>query len=138
LKINHKVACAITTILGGCAGTWAAAADTGPSESTPPAAASESFEIQEIVVTAQRREESVQNVPITIQAVTGEELQQLNASSLEDLIKYTPNVTTSANNPGGGNIFMRGLSSGGAGNQSTSTTSPFPNVGVYLDDQSRR
>jgi outer membrane receptor protein involved in Fe transport len=137
LKINHKVACAITTILGGCAGTWAAAADTGASESTPPASATaESYEIQEVVVTAQRREESIQNVPITIQAVTGEELQQLNVSSFEDLIKYTPNVTTSANGPGAGNIFMRGLSSGGSGNQSQSTTAPFPNVALYLDDQS--
>jgi iron complex outermembrane recepter protein len=137
LKINHKVACAITTILGGCAGTWAAAADTGASESTPPASATaESYEIQEVVVTAQRREESIQNVPITIQAVTGEELQQLNVSSFEDLIKYTPNVTTSATGPGAGNIFMRGLSSGGSGNQSQSTTQPFPNVAVYLDDES--
>jgi iron complex outermembrane recepter protein len=137
LKINHKVACAITTILGGCAGTWAAAADSGASESTPPPeASSESYEIQEIVVTAQRREESLQNVPITIQAVTGDELKQLNVSSFEDLLRYTPNVTTSANGPGAGNIFMRGLSSGGSGNQSQSTTAPFPNVALYLDDQS--
>ena len=35
-----------------------------------------------------------------------------------------------------GNIFMRGLSSGGSGNQSQSTTAPFPNVALYLDDQS--
>ena len=57
-------------------------------------------------------------------------------STFEDLIKYTPNVTTSANGPGAGNIFMRGLSSGGSGNQSQSTTAPFPNVALYLDDQS--
>ena len=31
---------------------------------------------------------------------------------------------------------MRGLSSGGSGNQSQSTTAPFPNVALYLDDQS--
>jgi iron complex outermembrane recepter protein len=127
LKFNHKVAYAVSTVLSGYAGvTWAAAdSDT-----------SESYEIQEIVVTAERREESVQNVPITIQAVTGEQLQQLDVTTFEDLIKYTPNVTTSANGPGGGNIFMRGLSSGGSGNQSQSTTAPFPNVALYLDDQS--
>ena len=51
-------------------------------------------------------------------------------------MKYTPNVTSSGNGPGGGNIFMRGLSSGGSGNQSQSTTAPFPNVALYLDDQS--
>jgi iron complex outermembrane receptor protein len=87
-------------------------------------------------VTAQRREESLQDVPITVQAVTGEQLQQLNVSSFEDLVKYTPNVTTSANGPGAGNIFVRGLSSGGSGNQSQATTAPFTNVALYLDDES--
>ena len=57
-------------------------------------------------------------------------------STFDDLIKYTPNVTFSGNGPGTGNIFMRGLSSGGSGNQSQSTTAPFPNVALYLDDQS--
>ena len=135
MKINHKVAYAVTTILAGSAATWAAAADTGTSEPTA-TATSESYEIQEIVVTAERREESLQNVPITIQAISGTELQQLNVSSFEDLIKYTPNVTFASNGPGEGNIFMRGLSAGGAPNQSQSTTSPFPNVALYLDDQS--
>ena len=45
-------------------------------------------------------------------------------------------MTFSGNGPGTGNIFMRGLSSGGSGNQSQSTTAPFPNVALYLDDQS--
>jgi outer membrane receptor protein involved in Fe transport len=49
--------------------------------------------IQEITVTAQRRDESLQNVPITVQAITGEQLKQLNLVSFNDLIKYTPNVT---------------------------------------------
>jgi outer membrane receptor protein involved in Fe transport len=92
--------------------------------------------IPEIQVTAQRRNESLQDVPITIQAVTGEQLKTLNVTTFDDLLKYTPNVTYSGNNPGGGNIFMRGLSSGGTPGQSQSTTAPFPNVAVYLDDQS--
>src|SRR5208282_1579565 len=75
-------------------------------------------------------------VPITIQAITGETLKELNVTSLDDLLKYTPNVTFSGNGPGTGNIFMRGMSSGGSGNQSQSTTAPFPNVALYLDDQS--
>jgi iron complex outermembrane receptor protein len=63
-------------------------------------------------------------------------LKQLNVTTFDDLLKYTPNVTFSGNGPGLGNIFVRGLSSGGSGNQSQSTTAPFPNVAVYLDDQS--
>jgi outer membrane receptor protein involved in Fe transport len=98
--------------------------------------ASDSDAIQEITVTAQRRSESIENVPITIQAITGEQLKQLNVATFDDLLRYTPNVTYSGTAPGTGTIFMRGLSSGSAGNQSSATISPFPNVATYLDDQS--
>ena len=129
MKNNRKIAIAVSTILSATGGAaYAAPEDT--------ADASDSLEIQEIVVTAQRRTESIQDVPITIQAMSGETLKELNVTSLDDLLKYTPNVTFSGNGPGTGNIFMRGLSSGGSGNQSQSTTAPFPNVALYLDDQS--
>jgi iron complex outermembrane receptor protein len=93
-------------------------------------------ELQEVFVTANRREENLQNVPITVQVLSGEQLGELSLNTFNDVIKYTPNVTYSGNGPGTGNIFMRGLSSGGSGNQSQSTTAPFPNVALYLDDQS--
>jgi len=92
--------------------------------------------ISEVVVTAQRRSESIQDVPITVQAMTGEQMKQLGVVSFNDLMKYTPNVTFSGNGPGTGNIFLRGLGGSGSGNQSQSTTAPFPNVALYLDDQS--
>ena len=78
----------------------------------------------------------MQDVPITLQAFTGTTLQQLNVVSFDDLIKYLPNVTFAANGPGQGNIYMRGLSTGFLGNQSSASIAPFPNVAVYLDDQS--
>jgi iron complex outermembrane recepter protein len=98
--------------------------------------ASASSGIQEVLVTAQRREESIQNVPITIQAITGDQLKELSVSTIEDVLKYLPNVTFATNGPGSGNIFMRGLSAGFAGNQSSATIAPFPNVATYVDDQS--
>jgi iron complex outermembrane receptor protein len=127
LKFNHKIAYAVSTVLSGYAGVSWAADDVDTSGT---------YEIQEVVVTAERREESLQNVPITIQAISGTELQELNLQTTEDILRYTPNVTFASNGPGQGNIFMRGLSAGGAPNQSQSTTSPFPNVALYLDDQS--
>ncbi len=123
MKHNQKVTYAVLAALGANVGVAVAAdTDTGG--------------IEEIVVTAQRRSESLQNVPITIQALTGDTLKQLNVTSFDDLLRFTPNVTFSGNGPGTGNIFIRGLSSGGSGNQSQSTTAPFPNVALYLDDQS--
>ena len=124
MKNNQKLTYAVLAALGANVGV-AVAAET------------ETGGIEEIVVTAQRRSESLQNVPITIQAITGEQLKELGVVTFDDLLRYTPNVTYSGNgSPGSGNIFMRGLSSGGSGNQSQSTTAPFPNVALYLDDQS--
>ncbi len=132
MNSNPKLSYAIAAILSGApVGVSFALEATATANDT-----SDSEGIQEIVVTAQRRTESIQDVPITIQAVTGETLKQLNIQTFDDLIRYTPNVTFSGNGPGTGNIFMRGLSSGGSGNQSQSTTAPFPNVALYLDDQS--
>src|SRR5712675_699409 len=125
LNINQKLACAITAILSGSAGTaWAAVETTSSSG------------LEEIVVTAQRRSESVQNVPITIQAISGDQLAQLNVSTFDDVLKMLPNVTFSSNGPGQGNIYMRGLSVGFAGSQSSASINPFPNVATYLDEQS--
>ena len=89
----------------------------------------------QVIVTATRREEHVQDVPITIQAITGEQLNELSVTSFNDLQKYTTNITYSGNGPGTGNVFIRGLGSYGSGNQNQSTIAPFPNVALYLDEQ---
>ena len=125
MNINQKLACAITAILSGSAGTaWAAVETTSSSG------------LEEITVTAQRRSESIQDVPITIQAITGDQLGKLSVTTFDDVIKLLPNVTFSANGPGQGNIYMRGLSVGFAGSQSSASINPFPNVATYLDEQS--
>src|SRR6202158_1819586 len=130
MNSNPKLSYAIATILSG------SAAGGGPAHAAPAADASDSEGIQEIVVTAQRRSENLQNVPITIQAITGDQLKQLNVTTFNDLLKYTPNVTFSGNGPGTGNVFMRGLGGSGFGNQLQGSVGPFPNVALYLDDQS--
>jgi len=127
LNTNQKLAYAISAILSGYSGASSAAAATDTEAAGG---------IEEIVVTAQRRSESIQDVPVTIQAITGEQLSQLNVTTFDDVLKYLPNVTFSSNGPGQGNIYMRGLSAGFAGNQSSAAIDPFPNVATYLDDQS--
>ena len=51
-------------------------------------------------MTAQRRSENVQNVPISIQALTAETLTQLHVETFDDYVKYLPNVTSKSNGPG--------------------------------------
>ena len=131
MKPNSKISAAVAAILSASSASLVFAAPADTAEAT-----AESTGLQEVTVTAQRRVENVQNVPITIQAITGEQLAQLNVTNFNDVLRYTPNVTFSGNGPGTGNIFMRGLGGIGSGNQSQSTTAAYPNVGLYLDDQS--
>ncbi|MEJ0064656.1 MAG: TonB-dependent receptor plug domain-containing protein [Caulobacteraceae bacterium] len=132
----------MAAILSGCASAAFAADPAAPPKDlvTVTADAADasgaSVGVEEIIVTASRRDESIQSVPATIQAFTGQVLAQQNITTLDDLIKYTPNVTFGNNGPGQGVIFMRGLSAGLQGNQSSATIATFPNVALYLDDQS--
>src|SRR5262245_48068907 len=50
--------------------------------------------LEQVTVTAQRRDENLQNVPIAITALTGETLQQLSVTTFDDYVKYVPNVTS--------------------------------------------
>ena len=126
---RSKLSCAIAAVLGGGAIGHAAAAT-----STDANAAAD--QIQEITVTAQRRTENSQDVPIAIQAFTSETLSQLNVTTFDDLVKYLPNVSASSAGPGQSQIFMRGLRVGDQGTQSGGSINGFPNVAIYLDDQS--
>src|SRR5215831_16889608 len=120
--MRSKVSYAVAVILSSVSlGVHAADADGG---------------LEEITVTAQRRTESIQNVPISMQAFTAGTLQQLNVSTLDDYIKYLPNVTSANSGPGQNEIFMRGLSAGSQPSQGSGSTGLWPNVAIYLDNQS--
>jgi iron complex outermembrane recepter protein len=110
-------------------------ADTAaPPEAPPPVPVGSVRE--EVTITSSRGTEKVQDVPITIQSITGDQLNQFNVNTTSDLLKYTTNVTSAGNGPGTGNIYMRGLGGSAPGNQGQSAAAPFPNVALYLDDQS--
>lgn len=126
MSSNPKLSYAIATILGNTVAGLTHAATGLEADDT----------IQEVIVTAQRRTENLQNVPIAIQALTAETLKQLSAATFDDYVKYLPNVTAPTNGPGQGNIYMRGLSVGSARQQSSGTIDAYPNVAIYLDDQS--
>ena len=130
MKINQNCARAVAAILGthAAGGAYAAA--------TPDQSEASTGGIQEVVVTAQRRSENVQDVPIAIQAFTGDTLKQLNVTSFDDLIRYLPNVSAPSAGPGQDQIFMRGLSAGSVATQSGGSINGFPNVAIYLDEQS--
>lgn len=144
MKSNHKLSRTIAAILSASAAHAILAADAGPTsaQATPAApdatsaTASSTGTLQEVIVTAQRRAQNIQDVPITVQAMTGQTLQNLNVQTFADYVKYLPNVSTGSQGPGMGTLFMRGLSTGVLGTQGQGSVGLFPNVAVYLDDQS--
>ena len=86
---------------------------------------------QEIVVTAQKREENLSKVPLSIQAIGTRRLDQLNISNFEQYTKQLPSVSFQTTQPGLTVVYMRGVATGGDGNHSGS----LPSVGTYLDEQ---
>ena len=91
----------------------------------------DSGQIDEIVVTAQKRSESLQDVPISIQALGTKKLDELQVNNFNDYVKYLPSVSFQSVGPGFAQVFFRGVSSGENGNHS----GPLPTVGIYLDEQ---
>src|SRR5712675_1286921 len=128
--MNSKISYAVAAILGGSSSVaYGAEPAAGGAEAGTGA-------LEEITVTAQRRTQNIQDVPISMQALTAQTLQQLNVSTLDDYIKYLPNVTTANNGPGQNEVFMRGLSGGSQPSQGSGSTGLWPNVAIYLDNQS--
>jgi outer membrane receptor protein involved in Fe transport len=128
--MKSKISYAVAAILGGTSVAASAQEQATSTETT----ASEG--ITEVIVTAQRRTENMQNVPISMQALTGQTLQQLNIQTFDDFLKYLPNVTSASNGPGQNEVFMRGLSAGSQASQGSGSTGLWPNVAIYLDNQS--
>jgi iron complex outermembrane recepter protein len=103
------------------------------SQTEAPASAdtAEESNLGDIVVTAQRREESLQDVPISIQALGTQKLEELNVQNFNDYTRLLPSVSFQTSSPGNTTVYFRGVASGGDGNHSGS----LPSVGFYLDEQ---
>lgn len=86
--------------------------------------------VQEVIVTAEKRSESIQKVPASIQALDTRKLAQLEVFEFQDYIKYLPSVTYQTLGPNQTSIYMRGVASGDNANHS----GPLPSVGAYLDE----
>ena len=87
--------------------------------------------LEEVVVTAQKRTENLQDVPISIQTLGTVRLEELHVTNFDDYVKYLPSVSFQSGGPSFEHTYIRGVVSGGDGNHSGS----LPSVGMYLDEQ---
>ena len=94
--------------------------------------------LQTVVVTAEKVQENLQSVPISVEVFDNKKLRQLNIVNLDDYVEFAPAISYvrsqgegGTGEPGSSLIYIRGVVSGGDGNHSGSE----PSVGVYLDEQ---
>lgn len=99
------------------------------SVAAPAFAAEESVTVGEVIVTAQRRSENIQNVPVAVTAATGEQLANSGVTNIENIQTLSPSVTFRATNfaASTGNIQIRGI--GTTGNSRSFEGA----VGVFID-----
>ncbi|HTU66447.1 MAG TPA: TonB-dependent receptor [Steroidobacteraceae bacterium] len=128
-KIRRQQSSAARALLRGVPLAGALLASAGvqaqQAEETP------SGGLEEVVVTALKTQQNLQDVPLSIQAIGTERLEELGVKDFADYVKFLPSVSVQSAGPGFGRVFMRGAASGDNGNHSGSQ----PGVGQYLDEQ---
>ena len=125
LKPMIRFGVSTTALLAATAGV---AQTTAPASTTAPPAAEQSGGVEEIVVTAQRRSENQQNVPIAISTVTGDAAAKIGITGTEALGVAVPSLQFSRQTGNGGTPFIRGV-----GSTQAAAGSEAP-VAVYIDD----
>ena len=119
-----RLSLAIATALSGAATMHAAPALAAD-------ASAESSTLEEVVVTARKRTENLQDVPMSIDVFTSKDLQNLAISQFEDYVTMTPSLSFVSAGPGTQTLVMRGVSDGSNPNYSNTATTAF-----LVDDMS--
>ena len=121
-------ASALAIALAMPATAFAQSADTAAAAQAPQ-------ERQEIVVTARKHAESIQDVPVAVQALDSALLTEQGIQSFDDYVETLANVRSGGRGPGQNEIYIRGLTTDGAAVFLAGANGSFPNVALYLDEQ---
>ena len=127
--MNRHVKCAL--LAGAAWGVLAGATVAQDAEATAQAAnAKDAATVDDIVVTARRRAESLQDVPVAVTAVSGEQLEARGALDITELARSTPSLTLNAARGSNSTLisFIRGVG------QQDPLWGFDPGVGLYIDD----
>jgi len=112
---------ALLMLVGAVGAAAAADAQTTAATAGPASDAG----LAEIIVTAEKRSSTIQDTPISISALSGEQLQQQGIDGITGVVQSVPGLSMRTSGPGQTELEMRGLSSSGGSS---------PTVGFYLDD----
>jgi len=92
-------------------------------------------ELEEVVVTARKKTESLQDVPISVSALRESDLEDKGVNVFEDYLLQLPSVTAGGAGPGTSTIYIRGLASTTPNLTTAGVAGLAPNVSFYLDEQ---
>jgi len=95
----------------------------------------EKAKIEVIEVTATKRTESIQEVPVTVSALTGDSLEKLGVSNFDQYVEFLPNVVFQGTGPGQNEIYIRGAATTQTNISVSSVQALQPSVAFYLDEQ---
>jgi iron complex outermembrane receptor protein len=96
-----------------------------------PSPAADDETIEEVIVTAQKRATSLQDVPFSVAALNAEDLEQSGATNLVDLARNVPGLYIADLGPGQSQVAIRGIS---AGQVIRDQPGVKESVGIYLDE----
>ncbi len=99
------------------------------------AAAEEARVIEEIVVTATKRAEPMQDIPVSIQAMKGDDIEALGVDNFGEYVQYLPNVVYSGRGPGQAELYIRGAATEQSSITISSIQGSAPAVALYQDEQ---
>ena len=94
-----------------------------------------SAQIEEIVVTASKRAESMQDVPVSVIALDSQTIADVGITNFDDYVRHQPNLTASGRGPGNTTYYIRGMSTGQMTVSAVEAAGNSPSVALYLDEQ---
>ena len=121
----NRLALAVSAATAGLAAS--AAAETSATDSPRV--------VETMVVTASKRSESIQDVPIPVQALTGDGLRSLGVETFDQYVNFLPNVANAGNGPGKKDIYLRGSATEQSGPTVSTQQGSAPGVALYIDEQ---
>ncbi|KGE03950.1 TonB-dependent receptor [Pseudohaliea rubra] len=92
-------------------------------------------QLEEVIVTATKRAASTQDIPLSVQALGQDSLEQMGVGNFEDYLIQLPGVTAGGSGPGQNTIYIRGIASTTPNLTTAGVAGLSPNVAFYLDEQ---
>ena len=91
--------------------------------------------MEEVIVTAAKRSENLQDVAISVIALDSKTIDDVGINSFVDYVRYQPNLTASGRGPGNSTFYIRGMATDQATLSAVEPAGNAPNVALYLDEQ---